>query len=46
MVDVGFIVTLERGTEWAATGKVTRPLPKPEDMSAARVVARPLPESP
>lgn len=25
---VGFIATLERGTEWAATGKVTLPLPK------------------
>lgn len=25
---VGFIVTLQRGTEWAATGKVTQKLPK------------------
>jgi uncharacterized protein len=25
---VGFIATLQRGTEWAATGKVTLPLPK------------------
>jgi hypothetical protein len=25
---VGFIATLERGTEWAATGKVTMPLPE------------------
>ncbi len=24
---VGFIVTLQRGTEWAATGKVTQPVP-------------------
>ncbi len=24
---VGFIATLQRGTEWAATGKVTQPLP-------------------
>jgi len=24
----GFIVTLQRGAEWAATGKVTQPLPK------------------
>lgn len=24
---VGFIVTLQRGTEWAATGRVTQPLP-------------------
>lgn len=25
---VGFIVTLQRGTEWAASGKVTQPIPK------------------
>lgn len=25
---VGFITTLQRGTEWAATGKVTQPVPK------------------
>ncbi|MGF1581479.1 MAG: ThuA domain-containing protein [Gemmataceae bacterium] len=25
---VGFAVTLQRGTEWAATGKVTQPVPK------------------
>ena len=25
---VGFIVTLQRGTEWAATGKVTQKVPK------------------
>jgi type 1 glutamine amidotransferase len=24
---VGFIVTLQRGTEWAATGKVTQKMP-------------------
>ena len=24
---VGFITTLQRGTEWAATGKVTQPVP-------------------
>ncbi len=27
MRDVGFIVTLQRGTEWAATGKVTQKVP-------------------
>jgi len=27
MEDVGFIVTLQRGTEWAATGNVTIPIP-------------------
>lgn len=26
---VGFIATLQRGTEWAATGKVSLPLPQP-----------------
>ena len=25
---VGFITTLQRGTEWAATGKVTQEVPK------------------
>ena len=28
MEDVGFIVTLQRGAEWAATGKVTQQLPQ------------------
>ena len=28
MKDWGFAGTLTRGTEWAATGKVTIPLPK------------------
>ena len=27
MNDVGFVTTLNRGTEWAATGKVTIPVP-------------------
>jgi hypothetical protein len=30
---VGFIVTFQRGTEWAATGKVTQKVP--EDFPAA-----------
>jgi hypothetical protein len=25
---VGFVTTLQRGTEWAATGKVTIPVPE------------------
>ena len=25
---VGFVTTLQRGTEWAATGKVTMPIPQ------------------
>ena len=27
LTSVGFIVTLQRGTEWAATGKVTQKVP-------------------
>lgn len=27
MLDVGFVVTLDRGAEWAATGQVTQPVP-------------------
>jgi type 1 glutamine amidotransferase len=46
MVDVGFQVTLQRGAEWAATGKVTLPLPKTEDMSAEKVVERVVPGIP
>jgi len=30
MQSPGFILTLERGTEWAATGQVT--IPVPDDM--------------
>ncbi len=33
MTCVGFIVTLQRGTEWAATGKVT--IPKPDNFPTA-----------
>jgi hypothetical protein len=40
MEDVGFIVTMQRGTEWAATGRVTLPLPKTEDMSAEKIITR------
>jgi len=40
MSGIGFQVTLARGTEWAATGKVTLPAPKPEDMPANKVVTR------
>jgi type 1 glutamine amidotransferase len=37
---VGFQVTLQRGVEWAATGKVTLPAPKPGVLSAERVAVR------
>jgi type 1 glutamine amidotransferase len=38
MRSVGFIVTLQRGTEWAATGRVTQ-VEVPEDMSTAEKVS-------
>jgi hypothetical protein len=28
MLDVGFVVTFDRGTEWAATGRVTQKVPE------------------
>lgn len=37
---VGFITTFQRGTEWAATGSVTQPLPY-DFPNAAGVVSRP-----
>jgi type 1 glutamine amidotransferase len=39
MRSVGFIVTLQRGAEWAATGKVTQPLP-PDFPTATQVRLR------
>ena len=36
----GFQVTLARGTEWAATGKVTLPAPKAADLAADRASLR------
>jgi uncharacterized protein len=38
MKDVGFVVTLNRGAEWAATGKVTQKLP--DDFPSADKVSR------
>lgn len=46
MVDVGFQVILQRGTEWAATGNVTLPAPKPEDFAADKVVEHQPPAAP
>jgi type 1 glutamine amidotransferase len=43
MSGLGFQVTLLRGTEWAATGKVTIPTPKPEDLPADKPAMRPMP---
>ena len=46
MVDVGFQVTLARGTEWAATGKVTLSAPKAGDFSTDQVVEHRPPANP
>ena len=39
---LGFQVTFARGTEWAATGKVTLPAPKAEALTADRAAVRPV----
>ncbi len=41
MKDLGFVTTLNRGTEWAATGKVTIPVPENFPTEAAVVVWNP-----
>jgi type 1 glutamine amidotransferase len=46
MVDIGFQVTLQRGAEWAATGKVTLPAPKPEEMPSDKIAKREPPPTP
>ena len=43
MSGLGFQVTLLRGTEWAATGKVTIPAPKPEELTLDKPAMRPMP---
>lgn len=40
MYGTGFEVTLARGTEWAATGKVTLKPPKADEMPADKVLSR------
>lgn len=45
MSSLGFQVTLDRGTEWAATGKVTLPAPTAEALTADKAAVRPPPES-
>jgi len=42
----GFQVTFARGTEWAATGKVTLPAPKPESFATDKAVEHQLPAKP
>lgn len=39
---LGFQTTFARGTEWAATGAVTLPAPKPAELTAARAAVRPV----
>ena len=40
MSGLGFQVTLCRGTEWVATGTVTLPAPKPEELPADKAGIR------
>ena len=42
MQGLGFQITLQRGTEWAATGKVTIPLPEKKLSDTEAVLADPL----
>lgn len=44
MNGLGFQVTLLRGAEWAATGKVTLPAPKAEELTADKAAVRPMPK--
>ena len=43
MYGLGFQVTLQRGTEWAATGLVTLPAPKAEELTSEKAAVRPPP---
>ena len=43
MAGLGFQVTLARGAEWAATGKVTLPAPKADELTADTAAKRPMP---
>jgi type 1 glutamine amidotransferase len=40
MAGLGFQLTLQRGAEWAATGKVTLPPPRPETLPADKAALR------
>lgn len=42
MADAGFVVTFQRGAEWAATGAVTLPPPTADMMSDTGIVVHPL----
>jgi type 1 glutamine amidotransferase len=44
MTGLGFQITLARGTEWAATGNVTLPPPKPGELSTEHATLRVPPE--
>jgi hypothetical protein len=39
---LGFQVTFARGVEWAATGSVTLPAPKPGEFSTTQASLRPV----
>jgi type 1 glutamine amidotransferase len=40
MSGLGFQVTLQRGAEWAATGQVTLPAPRPEELPVDKAAVR------
>ena len=44
MSGLGFQVTLQRGTEWAATGQVTLPAPGPDALPAGKAAMHPMPK--
>ena len=44
MASLGFQVTLLRGTEWAATGKVTIPAPAADALTLDKVALQPPPQ--
>jgi uncharacterized protein len=43
MAGLGFQITLARGAEWVATGKVTIPAPKPGELTLDKPALRPMP---
>jgi hypothetical protein len=45
MVDAGFVITFQRGAEWAASGAVTLPPPSPQMMTDTSLVIHPLMEA-
>lgn len=42
MTSAGFVITFQRGTEWAASGTVTLPLPEVDMMKDSEVIVHPI----